>query len=113
MHLPPGGSEKSERYNEVKEIVRFCEDRENVILAGDFNEIPDEEFYTYLKKLGYNSSSYEYVGEEVNTFPSDNPIKCIDYIWYKGENVKIDSVYTFGNSSATDHKGIKAIFNIT
>ena len=113
VHLPPGDSEKKERYNEVKEIVRFCEEKDNVIIAGDFNEKPDEEFYKYLKKVGYKSSSYEGVGEELNTFPSDNPEKCIDYIWYKGENVKIDSVYTFGNSSATDHKGIKAIFNIT
>ena len=52
-------------------------------------------------------------GEELNTFPSNNPEKCIDYIWFKGENIKIDSAYTFGSSDATDHKGIKAIFNIT
>ena len=45
-----------ERYNEVKEIVRFCEEKDNVIIAGDFNEKPDEEFYKYLKKVGYKSS---------------------------------------------------------
>ena len=50
VHLPPGDSEKQERYNEVKEIVRFCEEKDNVIIAGDFNEKPDEEFYKYLKK---------------------------------------------------------------
>ena len=70
-------------------------------------------FYEYLQNVGYKSSSYNGVGEEFNTFPSINPEKSIDYIWYKGENVKIESAYTFGNSSATDHKGIKAIFNIT
>ena len=52
-------------------------------------------------------------GEELNTFPSDKPKKCIDYIWFKGKNIKVDSAYTFGSSDATDHKGIKAIFNIT
>ena len=113
IHLPPGENEKQERYREIKEIARFCEEKENVILCGDFNGKPDEEFYKYLKKVGYKSSSFENCGEELNTFPSNKPEKCIDYIWYKGGNVKLDSAYTFGSSDATDHKGIKAIFNIT
>ena len=29
-------------------------------------------------------------GEELHTFPSDKPEKCIDYIWFKGRNVKLD-----------------------
>ena len=113
IHLPPGENENKERYKEVEEIVRFCEEKDNVILSGDFNGKPDEEFYKYLKKVGYKSASFESSGEELNTFPSVNPEKCIDYIWFKGENIKIESAYTFGSSDATDHKGIKAIFNIT
>ena len=115
VHLPPGERkvDERERYNEVKEIVRFCEEKDNVIIAGDFNECPTKEFYEYLQNVGYKSSCNESLGEELNTFPSINPEKCIDYIWFKGENVKLESAYTFGSSDATDHKGIKAIFNIT
>jgi len=115
VHLPPGdkSADITERYREIEEIVKFCKEKENVILAGDFNDKPSEDFYKYLKNSGYKSSCSEAVGEELNTFPSNNPEKCIDYIWFKGENIKIDSAYTFGSSDATDHKGIKAIFNIT
>ena len=113
VHLPPGENDKEERYKEVEEIVRFCKEKENVILSGDFNGKQDEKFYEYLKKEGYKSASFENCGEELNTFPSINPVKCIDYIWFRGNNIKIDSSHTFGSSDATDHKGIKAIFNIT
>ena len=115
VHLTPGdrNSDQMGRYSEVKEIISFCEGKENVILAGDFNDKPSEDFYKYLKNSGYKSSCSEALGEELNTFPSNDPEKCIDYIWFKGENIKIDSAYTFGSSDATDHKGIKAIFNIT
>ena len=45
VHLPPGErNDEIERYNEVKEIVRFCEEKENVIIAGDFNECPEKIF---------------------------------------------------------------------
>ena len=70
IHLPPGENENKERYKEVEEIVRFCEEKDNVILSGDFNGKPDEEFYKYLKKVGYKSASFESSGEELNTFPS-------------------------------------------
>ena len=115
VHLTPGdrNSDQMGRYSEVKEIISFCEGKENVILAGDFNDKPSEDFYEYLKYSGYKSSCSEAVGEELNTFPSDNPEKCIDYVWFKGKNIKLESAYTFGSSDATDHKGIKAIFNIT
>ena len=93
--------------------MRFCEERKNVILSGDFNGKPDEDFYKYMKKVGYKSACYENCGEELHTFPSDKPEKCIDYVWFKGKNIKLESAYTFGSSDATDHKGIKAIFNIT
>ena len=115
VDLSPGDRELDEigRFNEVKEIVNFCKGKDNVILAGDFNDKPSKDFYKYLKNSGYKSSCSEAVGEELNTFPSDKPEKCIDYILFKGKNIKVDSAYTFGSSDATDHKGLKAIFNIT
>ena len=115
VHLPPGERkiDEIERYNEVKEIVRFCKEKDNVIITGDFNESPSKDFYKYLQNVGYKSSCNESFGEELNTFPSINPEKCIDYVWFKGANIKLESAYTFGSSDATDHKGIKAIFNIT
>ena len=63
VHLTPGDRNLDQmgRYNEVMEIISFCEGKENVILAGDFNDKPSEDFYKYLKKSGYKSSCSEAV----------------------------------------------------
>ena len=48
----------------------------------------------------------------IKAVPSNNPIKCIDYIWIKGDNIEVVDACIFGNSKATDHKGIKVSLNI-
>ncbi len=114
VHLSPGNKQaKSDlRYLETKELVKMCKSYENVILAGDFNAKPNKKFYKYLKKHGYKSVQYECNTSNGKTFPSDNPTKCIDYIWIKGENIKAVSCKLFGDSKHTDHKGIKCTLDI-
>jgi len=51
------------------------------------------------------------MGEDLNTFPCVKPIKCIDYIMIKGD-IKITSASLFGNSKASDHKGIKVRLDV-
>ena len=45
-------------------------------------------------------------------WPTKKPMTCIDYIWVKGENVKICSANVFGKEGDTDHKGIKCCLDI-
>ena len=62
-------------------------------------------------KNNYKSSVMEALGKEIKTFPSKNPIKCIDYIMIKGD-IGVTSAIIFGNAKASDHKGIKVELDI-
>jgi endonuclease/exonuclease/phosphatase family metal-dependent hydrolase len=113
VHLPPGTKEKDkiERLNETKEIIELYKDKENVIIAGDFNEKAPSDIYVYMKKEGYKSCAFEKFGEEINTFPSNKPVKCIDFVMIKG-NIKVKDVLILSNPKASDHKGIKVTLDI-
>ncbi len=78
---------------------------------GDFNDTRKSKMYKWLKKGGYKNSVYKVIGEDLNTFPCVKPIKCIDYVMVKGD-IKITSASLFGNSKASDHKGIKVRLDI-
>ena len=113
-HLSPGQSEssKKKRKREIKKIYKIVKEKEISILAGDFNETPNGFVYKFLKAKGFTSVCHSKKGFELNTFPSKYPIKCIDYIWIKGDLVDIQQVSHFGNERDTDHKGIKVVLNI-
>jgi len=111
VHLTPGENKTEKRLVEIKEILNFINDYDVVILAGDFNDKIDSNIYSYLTQNNYKSAVKCFVGEEVNTFPSDKPVKCLDYVWVKGD-VDIKNAVIFGNISASDHKGIKVTLDI-
>ncbi len=113
VHLPPGETDiaREKRSNEMKEIIEFCKNKKNVIIMGDFNDTRKSKMYKWLKKGGYKNSVYKVIGEDLNTFPCVKPIKCIDYIMIKGD-IKITSASLFGNSKASDHKGIKVRLDV-
>lgn len=112
IHLIPGGEKKrKERMKEIKKILSLCKKYENVIIAGDFNAEANSKEYNYMIKKGYRSAVKEFCGEELNTFPSNDVIKCIDFVWLKG-NIKVLNAINFGNIDASDHKGIKVTLDI-
>ena len=113
VHLPPGNTliNKEKRLDDIKEIVNFCKNKKNVIIAGDFNDTSSSKMYKYMMKNNYKSSVVEALGKEIKTFPSKNPIKCIDYIMIKGD-ISVTSAIIFGNAKASDHKGIKVELDI-
>lgn len=113
VHLVPGEGEKTrkERMKEIKEILSLCKNYKNVIIAGDFNSEAESKEYKYMKKKGYKSAMNEFCGEELNTFPCNEPSKCIDFVWIKG-NIKVVNALNFGNIEASDHKGIKVTLDI-
>tara|TARA_B110000858_G_scaffold119382_1_gene136360 strand:+ start:1063 stop:1962 length:900 start_codon:yes stop_codon:yes gene_type:complete len=113
VHLPPGNTliNKEKRLDDIKEIVNFCKKKKNVIISGDFNDTSSSNMYKYMMKNNYKSSVVEALGKEIKTFPSKNPIKCIDYIMIKGD-ISVTSAIIFGNAKASDHKGIKVELDI-
>ena len=113
VHLPPGKTDKArkKRSNEMKEIIEFCENKKNAIIMGDFNDTRKTEMYKHLKKGGYKNAVYKVMGEDLNTFPCVKPTECIDYVMVKGD-IKIKSASLFGNSKASDHKGIKVRLDV-
>ena len=112
VHLSPGENKKDKRLKEIQEIIKFCQDDDIIILAGDFNDTPDSNVSTYLKNNEFKSCVNDFAGEDLHTYPSDKPIKCIDFVWVKGKDVKIKNALIFGSHKATDHKGIKVQLEI-
>lgn len=111
VHLTPGQRkyQKEKRRKEIKEIVEFFKENENIILCGDFNSLPESSVIKYLKKKNYKNCCEELHNTNLMTFPSDEPKKCIDYFFIKGD-IKIKKYELFGNQEETDHKGIKMTF---
>lgn len=107
IHLNPGEDEKQnkKRLNSVKDIIKLCKHKKNVILIGDFNDEIKSKIYKYMTKKGYNSA-FKNLNKCVNTFPCSNPNKCIDYIMIKGD-IEVNKISTFGDSLSSDHKGLK------
>jgi endonuclease/exonuclease/phosphatase family metal-dependent hydrolase len=113
VHLPPGTKEtdKIERFDEMKEIMEMYKDKDNVIISGDYNENASSDIYASMIEEGYKSCVFEKLGKEVNTFPSDKPVKCIDFVMIKG-HIKVKDVLIFSNPKASDHMGIKVTLDI-
>ena len=113
VHLTPGNSQKSKkrRKKEIIKIIELVKENPNVILCGDFNTIPKSKVIKYLKKSGYKNCGKIIHKTNLYTFPSDKPIKCLDYFFIKGD-IKIKKYELFGTRKETDHKGIKATFII-
>jgi len=113
IHLNEGIHEVK-RLADIQQIHQFIEtkNKDIIILAGDFNTVPNSQTYTFLNKNGYRSCVRVMQQEDKATFPSNNPTSCLDYIWIKGGDVDIVKAKIFGTSSATDHKGIKVVLDI-
>ena len=109
IHLTPGQTikKKEKRLKEIQNIVNTFEKHKNVILCGDFNSCPKSDVIKYLKKIGYKNGCKLINKKNFATFPCDNPTKCIDFVFIKGD-IKMKSFKLFGNENETDHKGIKA-----
>ena len=113
VHLSPGSKKscKIKRQNQIKKIIEFFKNNENVILCGDFNSKPDTEVIKYLINNNYKNCCKKIHKKDLLTFPCEFPEKCIDYFFIKGD-IKIKKYELFGTHEETDHKGIKATFTV-
>jgi len=119
IHLNPGDPNEKmmgtkKRIIEINNLLNFINEKkcDNIILAGDFNDTPDSEVYKILENAGFKSVNKTINDKEIHTFPSKNPTKCIDYIWVKGDNIKIKDFSCFGTEKESDHKCLKASLDI-
>lgn len=65
-----------------EDILKQCQARkkENLIVLGDLNEVPDSEFVEEIKKIGYHSSTDPKVMTYYHNMLS--PTSAVDYILY-------------------------------
>ncbi len=94
---------------QITEVLeKLAEDTgKEVILCGDFNSTPGSEEVKYLKRHWIQVSPSE------NTYPSDAPRECIDYVFVlKGSRLScrdgrvVDNTKTFDAVRASDHLAV-------
>ncbi len=101
------GLEYSERLNAVDTLCKLIDEIEMpLVLMGDFNTTPDSE---ELKPLYMRLKDIDDISEHkgIFTYPSYNPEKKIDYIFYRGMTCKKVSTIT---EVVSDHFPIIAEF---
>jgi endonuclease/exonuclease/phosphatase family metal-dependent hydrolase len=104
-------------------------DDSTIVFMGDLNLTPESAEYALIEKEGF-VSSYKRANmkEPVLTFPTGltgphmdrDPPGTFDYIWVKGDRLKVLSSKTFGEKQlagvegvfASDHLGITTEFEI-
>jgi endonuclease/exonuclease/phosphatase family metal-dependent hydrolase len=94
--------EDTDRIQQAKEINRvFSNNRYPTILAGDLNGEPGSAPISILESLWI--PSYDKKNPEF-TFPSDNPVKKIDYVMYYPQNKwRVLEKKVIADSIASDH----------
>lgn len=85
--------------NKINQV--FSQNKYPTILAGDLNDIPGSTTIDILEE--YWTAAYD-KENPLPTFPSDNPIKKIDYVMYYPQNKwKVLSTEVIQDSIASDH----------
>lgn len=105
-------NDDAERVSNVEEILNISESYKDkfIIICGDFNDEPESRTHTKMKN-NFNDLWEVTEQSEGYTYPAEEPIKRIDYIFYSRlhqEKMKILS-YEVINSDASDHLPVKII----
>lgn len=101
------GLAKLERVNAVETVCDIIDNTDlPIILMGDFNAEPDDKVFAPIRERLLDTADISDSGKEC-TFPSDEPFKKIDYIFYRGLTCK--SVETLHDVIA-DHLPVVAEF---
>lgn len=88
----------------------FLENSFPTILAGDLNDIPKSEPISLLKKYWEDVS----VESGEPTYPSENPVKKIDYILYRpAGSWKVTETKIICDSIASDHCAVFSVLKLT
>eukprot|EP01080_Neovahlkampfia_damariscottae_P008579 gene8579-404_t len=105
-------------FQNAKEIVKFMKTKKSMkntqILVGDMNAEPNTKSIQYFKK--YYKDSWEVFGKNPKlefTFPTKNPHKRIDFIFFESETLKLNQFeiinQNFNGVNSSDHFGLEFI----
>lgn len=105
------GLARGEQKNAIKTLIdiikSIIDKNEPLVLLGDFNMTPEDELIDELKQYVFDTTSL--IDNSINTFPSINPIKKIDYIFTK--NVVVKKVHV-EEIVASDHFPLSAVIEL-
>ena len=98
-----------DRVAEAKAINQlFGGDSMTTILAGDMNAVPGAEPIRILEEKWKNAID----PAAAPSAPSTNPRSRIDYVFYRGESLKMISSEVIAEPMASDHCPVLAVFEI-
>lgn len=98
-----------DRAAEAKAInEHFAADNTTSILAGDMNAIPGSEPIVILEQKWKNAID----PAATPSAPSSNPQSRIDYVFHRGELLKLISSEVIAETLASDHCPVLAVFQI-
>ena len=107
-HVGLARGEQKNAIATLKELIKpILVKNEPLILLGDFNMTPDDELISELKE--YIDDTTDLIEGSINTFPSIDSIKKIDYIFTKNVVVKKVQVEKI---VASDHFPLSAIIEL-
>ena len=86
----------------------FARDSMTTILAGDMNAVPGSEPIQILERKWKNAID----PAAAPSAPSANPRSRIDYVFYRGESLKMISSEVIAEPIASDHCPVLAVFEI-
>ena len=106
-HLDPTNVDRWRRQEADSIISLVAQTRRTVgmvIAGGDFNSTPESEVQTAMRNAGLRDSWMECAEGQGFTYPDDNPVKRIDYLFLTG-NVRCSSAQVI-NTRVSDHRPV-------
>lgn len=105
VHLDVGGGER--RLREAKVLLEdLAKIQGRIVVAGDWNEEPDEGAGELLRKSGFVMQPKK---GAVHTCPEDQPNVEIDHFWARGFE-KLGQAFVLEDSKASDHRAVVCKF---
>lgn len=100
---------EADRVEEAKAINQlFAVDNVTAILAGDMNAVPDSEPISILEQKWRNAID----PTASPSAPSVNPRSRIDYVFYRGDSLRMISSEVIAEPMASDHCPVLAVFEV-
>jgi len=106
-HLDEHDDASDVRQRQVRELLRAWDGASPAVIAGDLNAPPASLELDLLSQSGFSDLALQ-AGTDEGTFPSEKPVKRIDYIW--GVGVSGSQAHTVA-STASDHRAV--VVNVT
>lgn len=107
-----GKSDSEERLNQSKKIIEFIKTLKNdFILCGDFNLLPDTESISLFEKEGYGNLIKIYDIKSTRTSYYDKPIKHADYI-FVSKGIKVNDFKVLPHE-VSDHAPLFLDFEVS